>query len=623
MCGIAGQFGSADKEFAIQALRRLGHRGPDANGIWESSSAVLVHTRISIIETGSGGSQPMILKEAFTSPDEGKFLKTASIDKGAKVIVFNGEIYNHRELRSDLEKQGETFTSGSDTEVLLRLVAREGLESLPKLAGMFAFAYWDEEKGGGLIARDPLGIKPLYYRKDHGVLSFASESRVLRRGDDPVDAEALRDFLLWGSVPEPATLFRPIRQLAAGHFLTWSRHDSSEAAPRRWSSEVLALRVDHGLDRFFPVSGERMPRTEAIRVVREALEESVARHLVSDVPVGLFLSGGIDSTVLLALMRHHLGPDADIRTFSVGFHDPKYDESDLAATTALQFGARHTVWKITPEEAARELPKYLAAIDQPSIDGFNTWCVSKLASREGVKVVLSGLGGDEMFGGYSSFEEVPKLKMLMKMPLVMRKLAAWMLAFTPKASPLQRLSSYLTGHGSWLEAYHTKRGIFTAKEADLLTESMCGVKPLQNDWSLPLPFANDLDVVGVLESTRYMRNQLLRDSDVFSMAHGLELRVPYVDMRLFAAVAAIPAKWRLEKGKRLLVDAVPELPSAVFNRPKRGFIFPFQDWLTQNLSGPLNQVEKGSPVPLVTWYRRWAVLVAQECLGKMGGKTED
>ena len=614
MCGIAGQFGTVDKSFAPRALRLLGHRGPDANGIWESDVALLIHTRLSIIETGSGGSQPMILRKEGLSPDEGKFLKTASSDNESKVIVFNGEIYNHQELRAELEKQGEQFASGSDTEVLLRMVAREGVEALPKLAGMFAFAYWDEEKGTGLIARDPLGIKPLYYREDKGVLSFASEVRVLRRDDDPVDAEALRDFFLWGSVPEPATLFQPIRQLPAGHYLSWRRGALSDVHPWRWSSEVLTPQVNHGLARFFPIPKYALPRDQAIRVVRDALEESVARHLVSDVPVGLFLSGGIDSTALLALARNHLGPDADIRTFSVGFQDPRFDESNLATETARHFGAHHTVWKITAEEAAREIPDYLAAIDQPSIDGFNTWCVSKLASREGIKVVLSGLGADELFGGYSSFERVPLLKRALVMPAGLRRLASWLLGLAPKASPLHRLAEHVRGVGGWLESYHSMRGIFTEAEATLLTEKLCAVKPAPLEWSMPLPFANNRDVVSVLESLLYMRNQLLRDSDVFSMAHGLELRVPFVDSRLFSSVTTLPAELRLETRKRLLVDSVPEIPESVLNRPKRGFVFPFQDWITQNLNDQLNKAEDESPVPLVTWYRKWAVIVAKGCL---------
>jgi asparagine synthase (glutamine-hydrolysing) len=535
-----------------------------------------------------------------------------------KVIVFNGEIYNYRELRAEMEAQGETFQHDSDTEVLLRLIAREGAEALPKLAGMYSFAYWDEETGTALLARDPLGIKPLYYRLDDGVLSFASELRVLERAGDDLDPETLRDFFLWGSVPEPGTFVKPVRLLQTGHFIDWRRGE--EVFPRRMLPEVLDRQtvtsaVDPNRTNESHAAASISPGT-----VRDALEESVARHLVSDVPVGIFLSGGIDSTVLLALVRKQLGPEVDIRTFSIGFADPAYDESGAAGRTARHFGANHTEWKITADEARAEIPRYLSAIDQPSIDGFNTWCVSKLARREGMKVVLSGLGADEVFGGYPSFRRVPALHSLHRIPRFLRVALSLLLQRFPVGSPKRRLADFLSGDGSWLEAYHAQRGIFTEEEATCLAEHLSGSVPNPVNWRIFPMFSEDRDMVSFLESTRYMRNQLLRDSDVFSMAHGLELRVPFVDERFLSTVYRIPASLRLAHRKRLLTDAVPEIPEWILSRPKRGFTFPFQQWAEEKLGDRLAAVENESPVPLITWYRKWAVAVAQECVERADGE---
>ena len=619
MCGIAGQIGGSLGSMENHVIQQLSHRGPDGHGVWKSAEVTLVHTRLAIIGSDEAGAQPMVLKEGCIQREAMDVVSSSQAEdvRGSrrKVIVFNGEIYNYRELRAEMEAQGETFQYESDTEVLLRLIAREGAEALPKLAGMYAFAYWDEETGTALLARDPLGIKPLYYRMDDGVLSFASEFRVLRRAGDALDPETLRDFFLWGSVPEPGTLVKPVRLLQAGHFIDW--RPGEEVFPRRMLPEVLDRQmVTSAVD---PNRGNESHAAVSIYpgTVRDALEESVARHLVSDVPVGIFLSGGIDSTVLLALVRKQLGPDADIRTFSIGFADPAYDESGVAMRTANHFRANHTEWKITADEARAEIAPYLAAIDQPSIDGFNTWCVSKLARQEGMKVVLSGLGADEVFGGYPSFRRVPALHSLRRIPRFLRVALSLLLQRFPVGSPKRRLADFLSGDGSWLEAYHAQRGIFTEEEATCLAEHLSGSVPKPVKWRIFPMFSEDRDMVSFLESTRYMRNQLLRDSDVFSMAHGLELRVPFVDERFLSAVFKIPASTRLADRKQLLTDAVPEIPEWILNRPKRGFSFPFQQWVEEKLGDRLAAVESESPVSLMTWYRKWAVAVAQECIERV------
>ena len=576
MCGIAGQFGRLGPGFAERARTGLRHRGPDSSGVWQAGHACLVHTRLAILDLSEGGAQPML----YETP------------AGRAVLVFNGEIYNYRELRAELIAQGETFTSESDTEVLLRLLLRDGVRALPRLAGMFAFAFWREDTGTALLARDALGIKPLYYRLCPDGLTFASETRVLRppgaerAAPDPV---VVRDFLLWGSVPEPATLQGEVRQLPAGHWLEWR-------ADRVTQESWFQLRL-----------GAPPPPIDPVRTTREALRESIRRHLVSDVPVGLFLSGGIDSTAVLALTREALGPSADLRTFSIGFADPEFDESGLARRTASHFGTQHTEWRMTAAEGAEEIAGFLAAMDQPTLDGFNTWCVSKLARRAGVKVVLSGLGGDELFAGYNSFDRVPAFRRWHRRLGGLRHWAALALDQCAPGSRFRRLAAFCRGEGGWLAAYHAQRGIFTAAEAVQLTEVLTGQHPAAPDWALPGLPTDPRDVVSHLELTRYMRNQLLRDSDVFSMAHGLELRVPFVDSRLLNTLATIPARLRLQPGKQLLLDAVPEIPAWIRNQPKRGFRFPFQAWMEGSFAHRLEAAARQSPVPLETWYRRWAL----------------
>ena len=658
MCGIAGWFGQSMACDAASLIAALRHRGPDGEGLWQDPEghAGLVHTRLAIIDLSETGAQPMGLRTGDQRSEAGgqqdskelsaKSKRVGGEDRdqrsevsGARYwIVFNGEIYNYRELREELDNRGqraevrgqqdskeqsakskglgaevrdqrsdvgtqgaishqpcaiskEDWQSNSDTEVLLRLLVREGKGALPKLAGMFAFAFYDSESGRALLARDPFGIKPLYYVERDGGLAFASEVRALRALAPRTDtvAGSLRDTLLWGSVPEPATLVDGIRQLPAGCFLEW---DGTAAKVGRWHK----LRFDAA-----PAPGEPVAATRA------ALVESMQRHLVSDVPVGIFLSGGIDSTAVLALAREALGPGADLRTFSIGFDDPAYDESSIARRTADRFGARHTEWRMTPDEGQAEIAGYLAAMDQPTIDGFNTWCVSKLARREGMKVVLSGLGGDELFAGYGSFRQVPLFLRLHRLLGPLRPLVAAALEHMVTGSRWQRLAAFLRGPGSILSAFHAQRGIFTEPEAKELARLLTGRDAGPAEWSLGDLPDDPADAVSFLELTRYMRNQLLRDSDVFSMAHGLELRVPFVDARLFKALATIPASVRLREGKQLLLEAVPEIPAWVRKQPKRGFRFPFEEWMKGKFGDVLAAADKKTTVPLVTWYRRWAL----------------
>ena len=362
------------------------------------------------------------------------------------------------------------------------------------------------------------------------------------------------------------------------------------------------------------------PPGDPAALVRRALEESLERHLVSDVPVGLFLSGGIDSTALLALLRAVRGKGADLRTFSIAFDDPDYDEGEIARRTAGHFGAQHSEWKMTASEGAAEVGPYLAAMDQPTIDGFNTWCVSKLAREHGVSVVLSGLGGDELFGGYSTFRRVPRLRRLHRTLGPLRCVAARMLGESATAGKWRRLAEFLGGSGGLPAAYRARRGIFTEQEARQLCGELNdrdpGIETEPESVRTYLP-RGEADAVSYLEITRYMRNQLLRDSDIFSMAHGLELRVPFVDGRLFEVLRSIPADVRLRPEKRLLLDAVPEIPEWVRNRPKQGFRFPFAEWASSSFGTALREGEREVSVALREWYRKWAIVVADHAVKRV------
>lgn len=586
MCGIAGWFGAGARLDTSGLLDPLRHRGPDGEGAWTDAEgrSALVHTRLAILDPTDAGAQPMACD--------------AVVGRTARSwIVLNGEIFNFRELRAELEEQGETFRGESDTEVVLRLFEREGRSALPRLAGMFALAWYDCESGRGLLARDPFGIKPLYVRESPGAgVAFASEVRALRSlsGELSLSPSAVRDTLMWGSVPEPATMIDSIASLPAGSCLEW---DGNAATISRWHD----LRFATGAPPANPVSH-----------TRAALLESIERHLVSDVPIGIFLSGGVDSTVVLALTREVLGPSAELRTFSIGFEDPDYDESAIARRTAGHFGATHTEWRMTSDEGREEVAGYMSAMDQPTIDGFNTWCVSRMARRAGLKVVLSGLGGDELFGGYGSFQRVPQFLRLHRALGPLRSAAAAALGAAPAASKWRRVASFLRGPGTPLAAFHAQRGIFTEEEARELALEITDEDPGPADWAIGQLPDDEGDTVSMLELTRYMRNQLLRDSDVFSMAHGLELRVPFVDARLFDSVSSIPSSIRLAKGKRLLLDAVPEIPRWVREQPKRGFRFPFEDWTSGEFGAELELADAVSGVPLIAWYRRWALAVVLE-----------
>ena len=590
MCGIAGIVGRqpAESRAALDRMRdALRHRGPDDEGSWQSpsGSAALVHTRLAVIDPSPAGHQPM-------STDDGRF-----------TISFSGEIYNYRELRHDLEQCGLPFHSQSDTEVILRGYQAHGRDIIGRLRGMFALAIWDERDRHCLLARDPFGLKPLYFHHGvDGVMVFASELRALsasRLVPRDLDARGLYGYLRTGTVPEPRTLIKDVSSLEAGHTLEWKSGTISHR-------EFWAPR--------FPAEPGGNHHRET---VREALIDSVRHHFVSDVPVAIFLSGGVDSAAMLALTKD--AGIGSVRTISMSFPGSKDDEGAAARRTAERFDARHAEVAIDAAAARDLFPQYLNAIDQPSIDGFNTFTVSRFAHEQGLKVTLSGVGADELFGGYASFTRVPQI-------------ATWhdQLAWAGPIGPLggrilervatgprwRRVGDLLQQPPSIANTYSTFRAIFTRRESRVIAASLGVAAAADEGVDSEVPASTTADEVSRLELTRYVRNQLARDSDAASMACGVELRAPFLDRQLFEIVASVPAAVRLAAAKKLLRDAVPELPEWV-NGPKRCFQFPFDEWAAHEWRPLFDAADADSPVPTGTWYRKLSLLVLKQWMERM------
>lgn len=608
MCGIGGIAGVFDKASLVDScqvlLKELRHRGPDDQGAYlreeQQCPIGLVHARLSILDLSPTGHQPM-------HSADGRF-----------TIVFNGEIYNFAESRKKLLGAGMQLRSTGDTEVVLELYAKMGAACLDELAGMFAFAIWDRDRNELFLARDSLGIKPLYVWQNDGRIAFASELRALTATGliaRKLNSQALGSYLLMGSVQEPETLVEGVQMLPAGTSLTW--RDGCSRTNTFWSlgfpeQTAYSSRARDRVSTF----------QESVGIAREALHETVARHFVSDVPVGIFLSGGIDSTALVALARQH--GVKDIKTFSISFDEAEFNEGDLAARTAKHFKTEHHEWRMTSSEGQSLMNGFLSSMDQPSNDGFNTYCVSKFAHDQGMKVVLSGLGGDELFASYPSFQQIPRMMAYHKRVGALRQGLAWTMRRIWPTGPKARLSEYLRSSGDVEAAYCAFRGSFLMDETRLLVAHYTGQKTdssweqisdniTQQHWTVG-------DKISYLELTRYMRNQLLRDSDVMSMAWGLELRVPFVDQLLVDCLTKLPSSHRLAAGKRLLVEAVGDIPQWIIRQPKRGFRFPFQQWLAadESWSERFQATLAELPVRPKLWYQQWMLAMLSEAMNARG-----
>jgi asparagine synthase (glutamine-hydrolysing) len=583
VCGIAGGFNfSAGPEPVDQTIvARLNefqrHRGPDGEGLWASGDRrmVLGHRRLAIIETGRLGHQPM---------------KDTS---GRWVISFNGEIYNHKELRAELQTVGCTFATQSDTEVLINVVARWGEAGLSRLRGMYAFALWDTEERELWLARDPYGIKPLYVSESNGTLWFASQARALAHCA-PVntgrESAALVGYYLWGHIPEPFSWWRGITMFPAGH-VQRIKMDRSIAGPRSFDDVARIFAQDAG-------------RPLDCSELRELLVDAVRHHMVADVPVGVFLSAGIDSNVIAALATE---VTPHLSTITLAFDEyagTADDEAPIAEAAARLLGSDHVTTRIGREEFVDLLDKFFQAMDQPTIDGLNTYLVCRCAAAQGLKVALSGLGGDELFGGYPSFKQIPQLLRWGKAVAPFRSFGSTTERILRLVSPnlmSPKVAGLLSHSGDIANAYLLRRMLFLEGELELLLDESWlkeGLAKLSSRQALMQTVSEKSSLhaqVAALESCWYMRNQLLRDTDWSSMAHSLEVRVPFVDFALLKRLAPAIAS-PLPPTKQDLA-ACARLPKSVVSRPKTGFTTPVRKWI--EVSKPASQ----------RWLRGWSAEV--------------
>lgn len=595
MCGIAGIFNSDARpvnEQALLAMREgMINRGPDGAGLWVDSGAGigLAHRRLAIVDLTDRGLQPMVSAD------------------GRYRVVFNGEIYNYPELRRWCEQKGARFASHCDTEVLLQLYSIEGAAMLKRLRGMFAFALWDAREHNLLLARDPFGIKPLYYAADGDGLRFASQVKALLAGGvatDP-DPAGIAAFYLWGYVTDPHTCYRDIRALPAGCTLRCSA--SHAPVVEQYCDPLDALR------------GRQPVAASASASLREVVLDSVQHHRLADVPVGLFLSAGIDSGTLCAL-NTECHPAADITAVTLGFMEYRGtpdDEVPLARMVASRYGVKHCVVEYTADDFAQECTQLFAAMDQPTVDGVNTYFVSKATAASGLKVSLSGVGGDELFGGYPSFRQIPRL--VRQVRCVPRGVgSALRRLLEPIASRLTspKYAGVLEYGGDVSGAYLLRRALFmpweipTLMDPALAADGLEELDVLHRLDAITQGIESPYDQVMALEHAVYLRNCLLRDADWAGMAHSLEIRTPLVDATVFAQTVAL--RHARHSGRPFTKSdwagaPVSALPRVLIERPKSGFSVPIRAWMTR----PSDDAKVGRGL------RDWAKVVRHSANGEL------
>jgi asparagine synthase (glutamine-hydrolysing) len=584
MCGIFGIVshnarGPAD--VLERATRSLGHRGPDDSGTVivrdqgrEAVEIGLGNRRLAILDLSPLGHQPM------NDPATGNW------------IAYNGEVYNFREVRAKLEREGLQFSSASDTEVILKAYAQWGENCLSEFRGMFAFAIWDAQRHRLFVARDPMGIKPLYYYKSDRHFIFSSEVRtLLETGLVPhrIDPAGVINYLSFGSLYDPNTLVEGVMSLPAGSYLTWEEERVKQVQYWNLADPRLTAGCSHACD-----AGEER-HGEVQSQIAHLLDESVRMQLVSDVPVGVFLSGGIDSSCLVGILsRKGVRPS----TFSIVFREAEYSEAEYSRAIAQHFRTDHHEITVSQADFFAAIDPAIHAMDLPTIDGINTYFVSERTRAAGVKVALSGLGGDEVFAGYSTFRTVPRMERFAgawgRLPGAVRTpLANVFEALAPASDQNRKLTALARNGGRIVHPYFLSRMLFTpAQQRELLPQLSPdsavfarAAQPLNQALSRALSL-DPVNRVSYLEARCYMLNTLLRDSDSMSMAHGLEVRVPLIDHQLAQRVLALPGSWKLDgtMPKPLLVRALAgELPEKIVHRTKRGFTMPFEHWLRDSL----------------------------------------
>jgi asparagine synthase (glutamine-hydrolysing) len=619
MCGIAGIVSPyLSKNKALAALRQMNnaiaHRGPDAEGMWDDEHAYLGHRRLSIIDLSDSGTQPL-----------------HSYDN-RYVVIYNGELYNYKELKLQLQRaiqgtqeQPYFFKTQTDTEVVLAAYMRWGTNCLQRFNGMYAFAIYDKQIKSIFIARDRMGIKPLYYSFQNNTLLFASEIRAIIESnlvEKKINQDALVDYLQYQTVHAPHTMVQDIKMLLPGHYLTLENNE-------------VKTQVYWQLEKNINYTSNGKSYEDICKDVRTLFYEAVERRLVADVPFGAFLSGGIDSSAIVGAMSKV--SSQQVKTFSVVFNESEFSEASYARIVSEKFKTEHHEIKLSPQDFLQQLPEALHAMDHPSGDGPNTYIVSKVTKQAGITMALSGLGSDELFCGYDVFKRSYKLEQqwwLNFVPRLLRVAATAALTTFNKNIAAQKLAEILAKpQVSFNYAYPLSRQVLMDKQ----------VKQLVNRSDLPMNAVyrflrllafddknHRLSKYSIAEISTYMQNVLLRDTDQMSMASALEVRVPFLDYKLVEYVLGIADKHKYPRTpKKLLTDSLQDLlPAEIINRKKMGFVLPWQLWMKHELKSfceeNLEQLEnigfnsnrvnqlwqaflKGDPQ--ITWSRIWHLVV--------------
>jgi asparagine synthase (glutamine-hydrolysing) len=576
MCGIIGKVtnNKLNKDEFQKDLLMMNHRGPDDHGVYFDKKVAMGQTRLSIIDLSKDGHQPMVSRcNDF-------------------VIVYNGEIYNFKEIRIDLISKGYKFYSDTDTEVILNGFIEYKEKIVEKLNGMFAFSIYNKKTEEIFLARDMSGIKPLYYFKNENNFMYSSEIRALKKFSEKNNFEAKILFLLLGYVPEPFTIYSNISMFPAGHYGIYKNNELFTVEYDNYKFEPKILNT----------------YSEVVTEASKLFEDSIKRHLISDAPIGVFLSGGLDSSVIVAVASKY---KKNLKTLSLVFEDEDLNEEFYQDLIVDKYKTDHIKYLVTEELFLSKINDFFCSMEQPTIDGLNTYLVSYAAKKSGLTAVLSGVGGDEIFYGYPSFRNGRTLKLLSKVPHSIIKIFE-------KSNKYKKLE--LLQAEKELAYYLPTRALFSPNEvANILKIDKVRVYNLiaklctiYSSTSI-----NKIeDKISFYELNMYMKNQLLRDSDTFGMANSLEIRVPFLDKKLVNYVLRIKSNEKFGKNnKQLLVDMSKDiLPVEIYNRPKMGFVLPFEKWFRGNL----DKFDLDEEIKIkfknkqITWSRFWAVLILEK-----------
>lgn len=625
MCGINGfvseRFPQEDKNNIVGRMNdRLAHRGPDSGGLWSDHLACLGHRRLSIIDLSPESNQP------FLSNDR------------RYVIVYNGELYNYRELKLELQRASQGsghqpyfFSTASDTEVVLAAYIRWGNKCLDYFNGMYALAIYDTREHTLLVARDRFGVKPLYYHYGEEGLVFSSEIRpIIHSGIKKfqLNKAALSEYTMYQSVLSPRTIVKGIYMLMPGHYM-----------------ELAANKLE--VTRYYTPNtyknAEGLNYQQTCNRVNELLSLSVQRRLVADVPFGAFLSGGIDSSAVVGLMSKV--SQEKVRTFNISFNESEFSESKYARIIAKKFNTEHHEIKLTPEDFLKQLPEALHAMDHPGGDGPNTYIVSKATKQAGITMALSGIGGDELFGGYAVFKRMASLQKrawINAVPRIARKGVGYAVKLKGKSVSAHKIDELLGQEKiDFVSAYILNRSIFTYKELSLLLPDAKPYDSIRDIVkTIPQNEGHLLSSVSLAEMNTYLLNTLLRDADQMSMAVALEVREPFLDHHLIEFVLGVNDEFKFpHTAKKLLTDSLGDLlPGEIVHRPKMGFTLPWQQWLKNDMrtfceKNMLALDSKGLFVDegmktlwerflkgdaLVTWSRVWHLIVLNHWIEENG-----